>query len=192
MCCNYFKCCKKIPKKRFALPFIGVFVLLILEEVRNFMYLPIVFSFGSFIIFWNFPFLVYESASRPLYYEDIFIDEKKLPNYEISDELKNKFKSILLWVLVITNSLLVGALSDYWLFKSTEVNKSNYIEIIGMTGGIIKIFQIVNNGVAKIMLKIVKDKIKRENVLVQAKENEIIKGIIGLKTVDSRERINSI
>lgn len=192
MCCNCFKCCKKIPKKRFALPFIGVFVLLILEEVRNFMYLPIVFSFGSFIIFWNFPFLVYESASRPLYYEDIFIDEKKLPNYEISDELKNKFKSILLWVLIITNSLLVGALSDYWLFKSTEVNKSNYIEIIGMTGGIIKIFQIVNNGVAKIMLKIVKDKIKRENVLVQAKENEIIKGIIGLKTVDSRERINSI
>lgn len=192
MCCKCFKCCKKIPKKRFALPFIGVFVLLILEEVRNFMYLPIVFSFGSFIIFWNFPFLVYESASRPLYYEDIFIDEKKLPNYEISDELKNKFKSILLWVLIITNSLLVGALSDYWLFKSTEVNKSNYIEIIGMTGGIIKIFQIVNNGVAKIMLKIVKDKIKRENVLVQAKENEIIKGIIGLKTVDSRERINSI
>lgn len=192
MCCNCFKCCKKIPKKRFALPFIGVFVLLILEEVRNFMYLPIVFSFGSFIIFWNFPFLVYESASRPLYYEDIFIDEKKLPNYEISDELKNKFKSILLWVLIITNSLLVGALSDYWLFKSTEVNKSNYIEIIGMTGGIIKIFQIVNNGVAKIMLKIVKDKIKRENVLVQAKENEIIKGIIGLKTVESRERINSI
>ena len=56
MCCNCFKCCKKIPKKRFALPFIGVFVLLILEEVRNFMYLPIVFSFGSFIIFWNFPF----------------------------------------------------------------------------------------------------------------------------------------
>tara|TARA_Y100000389_G_C17197820_1_gene382097 strand:- start:80 stop:658 length:579 start_codon:yes stop_codon:yes gene_type:complete len=192
MCCNYFKCCKKIPKKRFALPFIGVFVLLILEEVRNFMYLPIVFSFGSFIIFWNFPFLVYESASRPLYYEDIFIDEKKLPNYEISDELKNKFKSILLWVLVITNSLLVGALSDYWLFKSTEVNKSNYIEIIGMTGGIIKIFQIVNNGVAKIMLKIVKDKIKRENALVQVKENQIIKGIIGLKTIESRERINSI
>ena len=192
MCCNYFKCCKKIPKKRFALPFIGVFVLLILEEVRNFMYLPIVFSFGSFIIFWNFPFLVYESASRPLYYEDIFIDEKKLPNYEISDELKNKFKNILLWVLVITNSLLVGALSDYWLFKSTEVNKSNYIEIIGMTGGIIKIFQIVNNGVAKIMLKIVKDKIKRENALVQVKENQIIKGIIGLKTIESRERINSI
>lgn len=187
-----FKVCKTIPKKRFALPFIGVFVLLILEEVRNFMYLPIVFSFGSFILFWNFPFLVYESASRPLYYEDIFIDEKKLPNYEISEELKTKFKNILLWVLIITNSLLVGALSDYWLFKSTEVNKSNYIEIIGMTGGIIKIFQIVNNGVAKIMLKLVKDKIKRENDLVQSKENQTIKEIIDLKTIGSRERLNSI
>lgn len=170
-----------IPKKRYALPFMGIFSLLYFEEVRNFTYLPLVFSFGSFIIFWNFPQLVYETASRPLYYEDIFIDEKKLPNYDVSDELKIKFKNILLRVLIITNSLLVGGLSDYWLYKTTAVEMANYMEIIGMTGGIIKIFQIINNVIAKIMLKIVREKIKKENIILQNEENTLIRTILPLK-----------
>ena len=27
-----------------------------------------------------------------LYYEDLFIDEKKLPNYEVDERIKHKFK----------------------------------------------------------------------------------------------------
>ena len=174
---------KNIPKKRYALPFMAIFALLYFEEVRNFTYLPLVFSFGSFIIFWNFPQLVYETASRPLYYEDIFIDEKKLPNYDVSIELKNKFKNILLRVLIITNSLLVGGLSDYWLYKTSGVKMANYMEIIGMTGGIIKIFQIINNVIAKIMLKIVREKVKQENMVVQNEENTMIRNILPLKII---------
>ena len=65
----------------------------------------------------------------------------------------------------------MGGLSDYWLYKTTAVEMANYMEIIGMTGGIIKIFQIINNVIAKIMLKIVREKIKKENIIVQNEEN---------------------
>ena len=55
-------------------------VLIWFEEFRHFVYLPIVAGV-SFIIFWNYPWLVYYTASKPLYYQDLFIDEK---NYLIT------------------------------------------------------------------------------------------------------------
>ena len=35
-------------------------------------------------------------------------NEKKLPNYDVDDKLKNKFQRILEWLLIITNTLLVS------------------------------------------------------------------------------------
>lgn len=184
--CNYLK---TMPKKRYALPFVGIFCLIGIDEIRNFTFLPLIVSIGCFIIFWNFPIIVYESASKPLYYEDIFIDDKKLPNYEINDVLKNKFKNILLNVLIVSNSLLCGALSDYWLYKKTNVE--TYIEILGMTGGIIKIFQIINHVISKIMLSILKRIIKKENIELNNKEVSEIINVIDLKTIN-KDRSYSI
>ena len=79
--------CKDIPIKRYFLPLIGVFALAALPEFRDFVYLPIVVIFGFLILFWNFPRMVYYTASKPLYYEDLFIDEKKLPNYEVDERI---------------------------------------------------------------------------------------------------------
>jgi len=177
---NYLK---TINKKRFALPFVGIIALLIIDDIRNFTYMPLILSFGSFIIFWNFPILVYESTSKPLYYEDIFIDENKLPNYEIDEVLKNKFKNILLNILIISNSLLFGALGDYWLYKKRDT--TTYIEIIGMTGGIIKIFQIINQVIAKIMLSILKHIIERENNNIDDKDTKAILEVIELKQINT-------
>ena len=81
-----------------------------------------------------------------MYYEDLFIDVKKLPNYDVSNKLKNKFQFILEWVLIITNTFLVAGLSDWWLYKT--VDHLNMIEIVGITGGIIKMFQLVNNTIS--------------------------------------------
>tara|TARA_B000000557_G_C20796351_1_gene453430 strand:+ start:1172 stop:1783 length:612 start_codon:yes stop_codon:yes gene_type:complete len=177
---NYLK---TINKKRFTLPFVGIIALLIIDDIRNFTYMPLILSFGSFIIFWNFPILVYESTSKPLYYEDIFIDENKLPNYEIDEVLKNKFKNILLNILIISNSLLFGALGDYWLYKKRDT--TTYIEIIGMTGGIIKIFQIINQVIAKIMLSILKHIIERENNNIDDKDTKAILEVIELKQINT-------
>lgn len=159
-CCELPRC-KDIPIKRYFLPLIGVFALAALPELRNFVYLPLIITFGFLILFWNFPWIVYYTASKPLYYQDLFIDEKKLPNYDVDDSIKYKFKMILEIVLIISNALLTGALADYYLYKTT--GNEGYIEIVGVTGGIIKIFQMINNTISRFMLKILKRCVRKEN-----------------------------
>ena len=179
---NNKHCCCNILIKRWFLPLIAVVLLFFYEEVRNVIYLPLITSFVFFILFWNFPIIVYHTASRPLYYEDLFIDEKKLPNYEVEETIKSKFQCILQWVLIITNTLLVGALSEYWFYK---LNKNNsWIEILGVTGGIIKIFQIANNTIVKIMLQILRHYVKKENKQYTLNQINKIQHIIQLKRRD--------
>ena len=149
------------------------------DNVRTIIYFPIIVSACFFILFWNFPKIVYYTASKPLYYQDIFIDEKKLPNYDVNKKVKKKFECIFVWVLIITNTLLVGGLSEYWLYKS--VIQETTIEIIGISGGIIKIFQIVNNTICRIMLKVLKSYVKTENKRFEELQSERVKSILNLK-----------
>jgi len=130
------------------------------------------------------------TASKPLYYEDIFIDESKLPNHNVNTSIKERFQCILLWVLIITNSLLVAALSDYWLYKTT--GHTDFLEVIGITGGIIKIFQIINNTIGRIMLKIIKKEIRDESVRFGEREIRSIKNIVQLKQIDDNHVLKSI
>jgi len=176
-------CVKRIPVKRYFLPITAILGFTAYEELRDFVYLPLIVCCGFFVIFWNFPFLVYYTASRPLYYEDLFIDEKKLPNYDVNPKIKGRFQHILVWVLIITNTLLTGALSDYWLYKTKTAQ--SYIEVIGVTGGIIKIFQIINNTIGRLMLKILKGCVKQENRKFKQGEFRGIEKILKLKRVHS-------
>ncbi len=182
-CCDKDCCviprCKDIPIKRYFLPLIGIFALAALPELRNFIYLPLIITFGFLILFWNFPWIVYYTASKPLYYQDLFIDEKKLPNYDVDEGIKHKFKMILETVLIISNALLTGALADYYLYKTTGFE--GYIEILGVTGGIIKIFQMINNTISRFMLKILKRCVRKENRDLKRKQVENIERIIRLK-----------
>ena len=182
--------CRKIKCKRYFLPFIGIIAMAFFEEFREFYYFPFIISGAFFIIFWNFPILVYVTASKPLFYEDLFIDEKKLPNYDVDPKIKEKFQTILIWVLIITNSIFIGVLSDYWLYKT--VNVESYLEIIGVTGGIIKIFQVINNSIGRIMLKILKSCVKKENSRFKQDQRERINSIVSLKHIESLENIKTL
>lgn len=149
------KCaCKCKHLNRYFLPFLSVFALVFIKDVRNFMYFPIVFTFGFFVFFWNFPRLVYYTNSKPIYYEDLFLDKKRLPNYNLTQQAKEKFECIFKWTLIISNSILMGLLSDYWLYKTNDL--SNYFQIIGISGGVLKIFQLINSLLGKIIIKIIK------------------------------------
>ena len=64
-------------------------------------------------------------------------------------------------VLIVTNSVLVSVLSEYWLYKTDDVR--SLFEIVGVTGGILKIFQIINHYIGTITLMILKNKIKLES-----------------------------
>ncbi len=180
--------CKDIKCKRYFLPLIFAPVAAIHPEILNFYYFPMVVSVSAFILFWNFPKLVYYTASRPLYYEDLFIDSSKLPNYDVSLSIKKHFQFILEWVLIITNTLLVAALSDYWLYKT--VDHFTIIEIVGITGGIIKVFQTVNNTISRIMLKILRKRVKKENKTLKALQSQKLQDLVNFKVTDGNFKIN--
>lgn len=185
-CCDYnykFSLCKQVSIKRFFLPLIGVFALAALPAFRHFIYLPIVVFLGSVILFWNFPFIIFYSASKPFYYEDLFIDEKKIPNYEVDKHIKHKFKTILEIVLIITNAILTGALADYYLYKTT--GNESYMKVLGITGGIIKIFQMINNFISWGILNILKQFVIKENTELKKKQIESVENIIRLKRHDT-------
>ena len=171
--------CKKIAIKRFFLPTLGILALLVFNEIRNFIYLPLFLTYASFILFWNFPKLVYYANAKPLFFEDIFIDTTKLPLYNVSDKIKKKFTAILLWTLIISNSLFVGALSDFWLYKTSDL--TGIIEIIGVTGGILKIFQVVNNVIASLLLYII-----RHYIIKETEKNKL-----GINMTPKRKRLKS-
>ena len=154
--------CKKVKLKRYFLPLTGLLGLVWIEEVHNYTYFPLVVGFVSFIFFWNFPYFVYRTISKPLYLEDLFIDENKLPSYDVDLKIKNRFKTILKWTLISTNTLLFSALSDYYLYKTTDL-KNNTFQILGITGGLIKLFEMINNIICKNILKIMRYFIKKEN-----------------------------
>ena len=180
-CCDIsIKCCKKkIKIKRFFLPLSFGIISIFFEETRHFIYFPIIISFCFFVLFWNFPSIVYYTASKPLYYQDIFIDEKKLPNYNVNRKIKNKFECIFVWVLIVTNTLLIAGLSEYWLYKS--FSNDTFLQILGTTGGIIKIFQIVNNTICRIMLKVLRIYIRSENKKLEQLQVERVRSILNLK-----------
>ena len=179
--------CKDIKCKRYFLPLIFTPAAALHPEVFNFYYFPLVVGFSAFIIFWNFPKIVYYTASRPLYYEDLFIDEKKLPNYDVSNKLKKKFQCILEWILIITNTLLVAGLSEWWLYKTSQ--NLNVMELVGITGGIIKMFQLVNNTISRVMLKILRKRIKKENQQIRETQSKKISELVNFKMSGQRRII---
>ena len=179
--------CKDIKCKRYFLPLIFTPAAALHPEVFNFYYFPLVVGFSAFIIFWNFPKIVYYTASRPLYYEDLFIDEKKLPNNDVSNTLKEKFQCILEWMLIVTNTLLVAGLSEWWLYKTSQ--NLNIMELVGITGGIIKMFQLVNNTISRVMLKILRRRIKKENQQIRETQSKKISELVNFKMSGQRRII---
>ena len=128
--------------KRLFLPLLFVLWIFFLPKYRFINTSSTVF-FMALIIYWNFPILVTFSNSKPLYYEDLFLNTAELPLLEISEEKKETFTKAYTWILIITNSILTAILSDYWAYKTKET--SSFFEIVGVSGGILKIFQILNH-----------------------------------------------
>ena len=151
----------KFQAKRLFLPFIGCMGLVVLPIFQTYSYLPFLVFIASFIIFWNFPWIITFMNSKPLYYEDLFIagSSNTLPE-EINPIVKQKFEHAFEWSLIFTNSVFTAALSEYWLYQ-TGTTKS-YVEIVGVTGGILKIFQAINHMNGGIILHITRSFIDKE------------------------------
>lgn len=165
-------CCKKnIKVSRFFLPSIVVCGVVILDDIRNYFYMPILFFYISFILFWNFPSLMYFTTSKPLYYEDFFIDPNKIPDQEVSQIIKKKYLRITDLCMMILNSILISILSDFWLYQTHGIE--NTIQIIGVTGGLLKLLQDINTGISGIVMQII-----HKIMLYENKKHTVKKKII--------------
>lgn len=138
-----FEKCNKIKWNKVCIPLIFSPILLFFDMFKNYIYIPVIMFISSFILFWNIPYIIFYTASKPLYYEDLFIDRNKIPILAIDINTKKAFKNFFTWFLIFTNSLLTTGLYNYWLFKTQGSN--SFYEIIGITGGILKIFQMINH-----------------------------------------------
>jgi hypothetical protein len=150
----------------------------------DYISVPLMSGFVGFVIFWNFPVLIYMTSEKPLYYEDIFIDHSRIPIYQINPNIKNKYKCILLWVLILSHSILVAALSDYWLYKIFLGKTYEFTQILGITGGIIQIFQIVNYIICTVILMCIQHEVKLASIKLHDIESQHINHILKLKSLD--------
>ena len=141
---------KTVLRKRAFLLLLGLLYFVSVEHTHHYVYFPIIIFAVSFVVFYNFPLLVYCSNSKPLYYEDLFIDTSKLPLLDLDQKIRRRFETSFELTLVVTNSFLLAGMSDYWIYKT--VNHDTFIEIVGITGGILQIFQIVNNILGSLLL----------------------------------------
>ena len=164
--------CIGIRKKRYMLILTipGTYYIIMYQN-RQPIYSLVIFIY-AFLIYYNFPILVTYNSTKPLYYEDLFIDRNKIPSLAINTETKLAFKNYFTWFLIFTNSLLTTGLYNYWLFKTQGSN--SFYEIIGITGGILKIFQMINHYSAVSALYLIKKTIRSRIYIEEDDTAEII------------------
>ena len=158
--CRLSICSYRIPVKRFFLPLVGSMGLVIFPVFQTYMYLPCLVFLTFFVIFWNFPCIITFMNSKPLYYEDLFIAGSTEPVQTINPTVRRKFECAFEWSLIFTNSLFTAALSEYWLYQAGSAK--SYVEILGVTGGILKIFQAINHVNGGIILHVTRSLIDKE------------------------------
>ena len=150
--------CIGLHKKRIALLFTVPGTYYIIAFKNRLPLDSLIIFIDAVIIYYNYPILVTYNSTKPLYYEDLFIDRNKIPSLDIDIKTKLSFKKYFTWFLIFTNSLLTTGLYNYWIFKTQGSN--SFYEIIGITGGILKIFQMINHYSAVSALYIIKKTIR--------------------------------
>lgn len=153
-------CGHDVPIKRLFIPLLGGSGVFVLPEARGYICTPIIVFVMSLIIYSNFPIIILFTNSRPLYYQDLFINFDEMPLLDIDLDTKEYYIFIFEMSIILTNSIFTAAMSEYWLYQTLHYN--SFIEIIGITGGILKIFQVINHINGSVILFLVKYMIQQK------------------------------
>jgi len=108
--------------------------------------------------------LVTWTNSKPLYYDDLYLDSKKLPSLSLSDDKKKSYKKLYKIVLTLYNSVMISIISNYWVIKTRGT--SSLYEIFGITGGILQIFHVLNLFTGTVLLYCIKHMINNESKIM--------------------------
>lgn len=156
---------KNIKKRRLLLPLLFILFIFFDESVlyNTAAFLFIVF-FCCMIIFFNFPILVTWSNTKPLYYDDLYLDSDKLPSLLLPDYKKKSYKKLYKLFLTVYDSIMISLISNYWLVKTNGTY--SFYEIVGITGGILQIFHVLNLFTGTIILYAIKHYITSDSKII--------------------------
>jgi hypothetical protein len=157
-------------KRRLTLIFLLSLSSLYRKEIRNYTFIPLLFFLNALIVFGNFPFLILISNKRPMFVDDLFIKDRNEIEFNLTDIEKQKFEKRFNYMLILSNSLFVAALADYFYYETLHIRDESYVGVLGITGGIIKMFQLVNHGSGVILLLYTRGELLK-NILNSNSEN---------------------
>ena len=150
---NYIKKLN-IQYDRYSLLLLSLLFLLLDKNYYNsYVFIAIISFFSSMIIFFNFPWIIIWNSSKPIYYEDLYIDETKLPEIPLTNYQKDTYQNYYRRSLIFSNSILISILICYWKFKTEN---TTFIEKVGTSGGLLQIASLLNNLLARIILYCIK------------------------------------
>jgi hypothetical protein len=117
-----------------ALPFF-------LEEVRNVIWIAVLYFVGSLFLLLNFPALSLAPQSKPFYITDL-----------VENENDRRFVAVYEVLMIIAMSGMMSAFADY-IYLRDMTNKSA-TEILAIIGGNITVYLKIQSITGKIMLKV--------------------------------------
>lgn len=139
-CREKCKCC--FSWKRFFLPISALLPSLIYyDKFRNDPYIFVSVFISSSIVFWNFPSLSRLGYTKPVYFEDLNENNKKIikrkimSNIELSKKFQNRFIYIQQLILATTISLIVDYAVQRYQYSTQAI-----AEVLGSIGGLISLY----------------------------------------------------
>ena len=144
-CENMNQLCKDANIQYERLSLLGLSLLFLLLDKKyynDYIFVSFVSFFSSFIVFCNFPYIITWHNAKPIYYEDLYLDPSRLPEYPMDDSQKEMYFKNYTRALIFSCSLFVSILTCYWKFK-TEGRSA--VEIAGITGGLLQMASLFNN-----------------------------------------------
>lgn len=172
--CNFqhiFKKWEDISWKIFFLPLALIYPLLILINTFQHEYYYFISIFISgLILSWNFPSLALALSSRPIYYDDLSLDENEKSQVKIMSNIESsrKFQDIYRLIQQFILSIALALIIDYGVI-SYQNEDMNLTQILITIGGLGSVYTRIIFYIGKILVSILYyyKKRERENLLKQ-------------------------
>jgi hypothetical protein len=152
------------------------------ENFQNPFYIFIATFISTFILVLNFPHLTKMLYTKPIYFEDLFLEDKEpieknyikiMYNIESSKKFQQRFILSQQFILSLTISLVI----EYFSYK---LKNSSYelMEIFGLLGGLFSLYAKVITVIGKLVLFIL--------YYQKKKEKEKLLKQFNIRTIESR------
>jgi hypothetical protein len=142
----------------------------IYNGIYGIFYIPVLCGICALIIFLNFPAVVIFLHSRPIYYDDLIIKNYDGDGYIYDEDFRKKYQHIFRWIASVTSSLMVAITMLMWFLRDTMYSTGteagtkalNIFVILGIIGGMMRIYYSATMIIGRILLFILKLLKRRE------------------------------